>query len=151
MTSSLPEDLPTAIGDEDRDAAERAHLGAVVAPAEKPGTTTTTGAASGRIKRRGAWQVPRTLKVASAYGRARLGLSRVVIEHPAIDIELALGTGRAKIIVPRDAIVLLDDLQTGWKDYRYRPPRRSSDPGGPEIRISGTMGFGRLTARHARR
>lgn len=180
--TSLPEGLPTAIGEEDRDAAVRrlqeayadghisheemdGHLGQVLAakqrseldsalsslPAEKPGTTTMIGAASGRIKRRGAWQVPRTLKVASAYGRARLDLSRAVIEHAVVDIELALGTGRAKIIVPRDAIVVLDDLQTGWKDYRYRPPRRSSGSRGPEIRISGTMGFGRLTVRHARR
>ncbi|QEU96684.1 DUF1707 SHOCT-like domain-containing protein [Streptomyces kanamyceticus] len=180
--TSLPEDLPTAIGDEDRDAAVRrlqeayadgylsheemdGHLGQVLAatrrseldaalsslPAEKPGTIATIGAAGGRIKRSGAWQVPRTLKVASAYGRVRLDLSRAVIEHPVIDIELAVGTGRAKITVPHDAVVVLDELNTGWKDYRYQPPRRSSGPRGPEIRISGTMGFGRLTVRHARR
>ncbi|MFJ2766268.1 DUF1707 domain-containing protein [Streptomyces sp. NPDC087300] len=180
--NSLPDDLSTAIGDDDRDAAVRrlqeayadghiahedmdARLGQVLSaktrgdlvtplsslPAEKPGTTATIAAAGGRIKRSGAWQVPRTLKVASAFGRVRLDLSRAVIEHAAIDIELALGTGRAKIIVPRDAVVEMDDLQTGWKDSRYKPPRRSAGPQGPRIRIFGTTGFGRVTVRHARR
>jgi hypothetical protein len=41
-------------------------------------------------------------------------------------------------------------VQTGMKDSVYKPPRRPA-PGGPTIRISGVMGFGRLTVRHARR
>ncbi|MEV0226774.1 DUF1707 domain-containing protein [Streptomyces sp. NPDC050704] len=119
-------------------------------PEEKADTTSTIAAAGGRIRRRGAWRVPRFLKVESAFGRVHLDLSRAVIEHPAVDIELQLGTGRAKITVPRDAIVDFEELHTGWKDTRYKT-RRSSSPGGPRIRISGTMGFGRLKIRHARR
>ncbi|WP_053657798.1 DUF1707 SHOCT-like domain-containing protein [Streptomyces sp. MMG1121] len=119
-------------------------------PKENAGTTSTIAAAAGRIRRRGTWRVPRTLKVESAFGRVYLDLSRAVFEHPAVDIELRLGTGKARITVPRDAIVDVGDLHTGWKDSRYRTPRRSR-PGGPRIRISGTMGFGRLKIRHARR
>ncbi|GAA2581150.1 hypothetical protein GCM10010424_28430 [Streptomyces lienomycini] len=59
-------------------------------PEEQPGSTATIAAAGGRIKRRGAWRVPRVLKVESAYGRVRLDLSRAVIEHPIVDIELQL-------------------------------------------------------------
>jgi hypothetical protein len=110
----------------------------------------TIAAISGRIRRRGAWRVPRVLKVESALGRVHLDLSRAVIEHPVVDIELRLGTGRATITVPRDAIVDLEELSTVWKDSRYKPRRRSR-PGGPRIRIYGTVGFGRLTIRHARR
>lgn len=117
-------------------------------PEEHPGSTSTIAAAGGRIQRRGAWRVPRTLKVGSAFGRVRLDLSRAIIEHPVIDIELQLGTGGARITVPRNAIVDVDGLHTGWKDLRYRAPRRSR-PGGPKIRISGTVGFGRLKIRHA--
>lgn len=76
---------------------------------------------------------------------------RAVLEHPAVDIELRLGTGRAQITVPRDAIADVEDLHTGWKDSRYKAPQHSPRPGGPRIRISGTMGFGRLKIRHARR
>ncbi|MET9513744.1 DUF1707 domain-containing protein [Streptomyces sp. NPDC002994] len=119
-------------------------------PEKNAGTTSTIAAAGGRIRRRGAWRVPRILKVASAFGRVHLDLSRAVIENPVVDIELQLGTGRAKITVPRDAIVDVEDLHTGWKDTLYKTRRRSR-PGGPRIRISGTMGFGRLKIRHARR
>jgi len=84
------------------------------------------------------------------YGRVHLDLSRAVIAHPAVGIELQLGTGRAKITVPRDAVVDFEELRTGWKDTRYRP-RQPSGPGGPTIRISGAMGYGRLKIRHARR
>lgn len=133
-----PEDPPRPISEDDRDTAEDA------------GTTSTIGAAGGRIRRRGPWRVPRNRKVESAFGRMRLDLSRAVIEHRVVDIELRLGTGKATITVPRDAIVEVEDLQTVWKDARYTP-RRPSRPGGPKIRISGTMGFGRLKVRHARR
>ncbi|MEV3932150.1 DUF1707 domain-containing protein [Streptomyces sp. NPDC049944] len=119
-------------------------------PGEHPGTTSTIAAAAGRIRRRGVWRVPRFLKVHSAFGKVHLDLSRADFEHPTVDIELQLGTGRARITVPRDAVVDLGGLHTGWKDLRYRA-RQPSRPGGPEIRISGTMGFGRLKIRHARR
>ena len=119
-------------------------------PEEQPGTTSTIAAASGRIQRRGVWRVPRFLRVESAYGRVRLDLSRAIIEHPVVDIELHLGTGGARITVPRDAVIDAGGLRTEWKDLRYKAPRRSR-PAGPKIRISGTMGFGRLMIRHARR
>ncbi|MEV7783009.1 DUF1707 domain-containing protein [Kitasatospora sp. NPDC088351] len=179
--SSLPEDPTRLISEDDRDTAvrrlqeayaeghisheemdERLHqvltgrtrselVRALVSlPEEDAGTTSTIAVAGGRIQRRGAWRVPRILKVASAFGRVHLDLSRAVIEHPVVDIELQLGTGRARITVPRDAIVDVEDLHTGWKDLLYRTRRRSGS-GGPRIRISGTMGFGRLKIRHARR
>ncbi|SEG94518.1 protein of unknown function [Thermomonospora echinospora] len=119
-------------------------------PEENAGSTSTIAAASGLIRRRGAWRVPRVLTVESALGRVHLDLSRAIIEHPVVDIELRLGTGRAKITVPRDAIVDIEGLRTGWTDPRYTT-RRRSDSGGPTIRISGAMGLGRLKIHHARR
>ncbi|MHB9856649.1 DUF1707 SHOCT-like domain-containing protein [Streptomyces sp. YIM S03343] len=179
--TSLPEDPPSLISEDARDGAvqrlqeayaeghisheeldellhqvltakTRRELVSVLAslPEEHAGTTSTIAAAGGRIRRRGAWRVPRILKVESAFGRVHLDLSRAVIEHPVVDIELQLGTGRAKITVPRDAIVDVEDLHTGWKDTLYKTQQRSR-PGGPRIRISGTMGFGRLKIRHTRR
>ncbi|MEU3600028.1 DUF1707 domain-containing protein [Streptomyces sp. NPDC006798] len=130
-------------------ASTRGDLEAVLAvlPPEEPGTVAEIGAAGGRIRRTGAWKVPRTLKVASAFGRVRLDLSRAVIDHPVIDIELQIGTGSARITVPRDAVVDLGGLTTGWKDVRYKP--RAAKGKGPTIRITGAMGMGRLKIRHA--
>jgi hypothetical protein len=119
-------------------------------PPRDAGTTSTIAAVGGRIRRLGVWRVPRTLRIESALGRVHLDLSRAVIDHPVVDIELRLGTGRADITVPRDAIVDVEDLRTGWRSPLHKTPRRSR-PGGPKIRISGTMGLGRLKIRHARR
>ncbi|MGW5355996.1 DUF1707 SHOCT-like domain-containing protein [Streptomyces sp. NPDC004031] len=122
-------------------------------PAEPPGpeeTAVTISAATGRIRRGGAWQLPRRLKVESAFGKVRLNLSRAVFPHPVLDLELALGTGSARITVPRDAIVEVGDLTTAWKDLRYRP-RPTTSATAPTIRVSGVVGFGRLKIRHARR
>ncbi|MGA4843899.1 DUF1707 SHOCT-like domain-containing protein [Streptomyces sp. G45] len=118
-------------------------------PKEKEAPAVTIAAASGRIQRRGAWRVPRVLKVESALGKVDLDLSQAVLEHPVVDIELQLGTGGARITVPRDATVEVDELRA-WKAPRLkaRPP---SGPGGPTIRISGAMGFGQLKIRYARR
>lgn len=120
---------------------------ALVALPADPSETSTLAAVGGPIRRRGAWRVPRTLRVESALGRVRLDLSRAVIEHSVVDIELHLGTGGAKITVPRDAIVDVEYLRTVWKVPRYRP--RRSGTGGPRIRISGAMGLGRLRIRRA--
>ncbi|MGE7439202.1 MULTISPECIES: DUF1707 SHOCT-like domain-containing protein [Kitasatospora] len=128
----------------------RALVSALASLPEDAGDTSTIAVVSGRIQRRGAWRVPRILKVASALGRVHLDLSRAVIDHPAVDIEFQLGSGSAKITVPRDAIVDIEDLRTGWKDPLYRTRRRPR-PDGPRIRISGSMGLGRLKIRHARR
>ncbi|MFD8596426.1 DUF1707 domain-containing protein [Kitasatospora sp. NPDC059646] len=135
-------------------AATRAELDLVTAdlPADRPDaadSTATIAAAGGRIVRRGVWRVPRTLKVASAFGKVRLDLSHAIIDHPVVDIELGLGFGRATITVPHNATVDVDGVQGGWKDVRYRPPRHPV-PGGPLIRITGAPGFGRLRVRHAR-
>lgn len=110
----------------------------------------TLAAKTGRIRRRGAWRVPRVLKVDSEYAGVNLDLSRAIIEDPVVDIELQLRFGRAKITLPDDAVVDLDDLHTVWKLPSYQPPQHV-DPSGPTIRISGTMEFGRLTIRHKRR
>ncbi|MFG2917087.1 DUF1707 domain-containing protein [Kitasatospora sp. NPDC048298] len=133
-------------------AGTRADLAAPLAslPEVNPESAPTLAAATGRLVRRGPWRVPRAFKVVSAFGRVRLDLSKAVIEHPVIDIELGLGTGGAKITVPREAVVDIDGLTGGWKDVSYTPPRRSH-LGSPVIRITGTTGFGRLRIRHARR
>ncbi|MFR9726437.1 DUF1707 domain-containing protein [Streptomyces sp. MS19] len=131
----------------------RGDLAGALAALPEPGpeTAATLGGAAGRIRRRGAWRVPRTLTVESAFARVDLDLSRAVIEHRQVDIVLKLGTGTARITVPRGAVVDMEGLSAGWKAPRVRAPRGGSEGDGPVIRISGAMGFGRLTVRHARR
>jgi Domain of unknown function (DUF1707) len=126
------------------------HSAVASLPDPNVGRTTRIEAESGRIRRSGPWRVPRVLRVKSTYGRVDLDLSRAIIESPVVDIELELRFGGAKITVPADAVVDIDDLQTVWKQPVYTIPQRV-DPGGPRIRISGTIEFGRLKIRHKRR
>ncbi|MFF2078468.1 DUF1707 domain-containing protein [Kitasatospora sp. NPDC058162] len=144
LTATTPDELAAALTGLPERATEPA-----AAVAAEPAVTLTGDALGGRIRRRGAWRVPRVLTVASALGRVRLDLSRAVIEHPVVDIQLHLGTGGAGITVPRDAVVDLTGLHSGLKAPRYRP-RRPGRPDGPTIRISGVVGIGRLRIRHAR-
>jgi hypothetical protein len=126
------------------------HSAVASLPDPNMGRTLSIAAESGRVRRRGAWLVPRVFRVKSTYGTVDLDLSRAIIGSPAVDIELELRFGGAKITVPADAVVDIDDLQTVWKQPVYEIPQHV-DPGGPRIRISGTMEFGRLKIRHQRR
>jgi hypothetical protein len=119
-------------------------------PDTNVGRTLRIAATSGRIRRRGAWRVPQVLKIESTYGTVNLDLSRAIIESPVVDIELLLQFGGAKITLPADALVDIDDMNTVWIQPVYKTPRRI-DAGGPRIRISGTMEYGRLKIRHKRR
>ncbi len=105
---------------------------------------------NGWFRRDGVWRVPGAITVESEYGKVDLDLSRAIFEEPSVDIELQLTHGRARITVPADAVVDLDGLTAVWKQPKYRPPTRAG-AGGPRIRIFGTMEYGRLKVRHARR
>ena len=119
-------------------------------PAQDEGRLVRVVAKSGRIRRRGVWRVPRVLQIDSEYGPVDLDFSRAAIETPVVDVELQLRFGRAKITLPFNAVVDLDELRTVWKQPVYQPPPRAPS-GGPLIRISGTMEYGRLRIRHKRR
>jgi len=104
-------------------------------------------AINGRIKRLGTWRVPRRIRISSEYGKVKLDLSQAQFESDKVEIDLQLTYGRARIIVPRSAVVDLDGLVTDWKQPSYRRPRHW--PGSrPLIRIIGHMEYGRLKVRH---
>ena len=51
--------------------------------------------------------------------------------------------------MPHDAAVDYEGVRADWKQPVYRAPRHGRQ-GGPRIRITGTMGYGRLTIKHSR-
>jgi hypothetical protein len=118
-------------------------------PVPDPGREVSVTAMNGTIRRTGPWRVPRRLRIESENGSVRLDFSGAVFEAPIVDVELQLRFGRARIIVPAEAIVDLEGLQTVWKQPRYTPPRRTSGTG-PLIRLYGSMEYGRLRIRHRR-
>ncbi|MCR8576706.1 DUF1707 domain-containing protein [Streptomyces sp. Isolate_219] len=178
MTSSMPQDISARISDDDRDRAierlqeafaqgyinqeemdERLQVALTAKthgdlvpvldalPDKDTGPTVEIEARGGRIQRGSGWRVPRAFKIESEFGKVELDLSQAIIEYPVIDIELRLEYGRARIVLPRDATVDYEELNAEWKQPVYKTRRRSST-GGPHIRISGAMGYGRLKLRH---
>ena len=104
-------------------------------------------AINGRITRLGTWRVPRRIRISSEYGKVKLDLSQAQFESDTVEIDLQLTYGRARIIVPRSAVVDLDGLVTDWKQPRYRRPRHGTGSR-PLIRIIGHMEYGRLKVRY---
>lgn len=103
----------------------------------------------GRVKRVGAWRVPRVLRIESAYGGVHLDLSKAVIDYPVIEIDLQLPYGSATIIVPSGATVDADGVAMEWGSAALKVPARK----GPEslrIRVTGRLTYGRLKIRYAR-
>jgi hypothetical protein len=119
-------------------------------PVPDEGRVVSIVAMNGRIRRSGSWTVPRILRIESDYGSLRLDFSQAAFEARVVDVEVQLRFGGAKIVVPADAVVDLDGLQSVWKQPRYTRPRRLSGTG-PVVRITGTMEYGRLKVRHRRR
>ena len=174
----MPKDVPSRITEDDREAAVRRvqeafaeghishadmddHLQAVLTaktpgdlvpvlaalPDTDPGRALVLAGKGGRFRRRGPWRVPRVLKVESEFGKVDFDLSQATFEDRVVDIELQLRFGWARITLPDDAVVDLADLSTVWKQPIFKTPQRF-DAGGPRIRISGRMEFGRLTIRY---
>jgi hypothetical protein len=118
-------------------------------PAGSEERTVEVKAVNGRVRRGADWRVPRTLRIENEYGGVELDLSRAVIGHPVVDIELALAFGSARITLPRDAAVDFEGLVCDWKQPVHRAPGGGS---GSRllVRITGHMGYGRLKIRHRR-
>ncbi|MER6028806.1 DUF1707 domain-containing protein [Streptomyces sp. NPDC001851] len=130
-----PEGPPLLVSDEDRDMAVR-RLGEAYA--------------EGRISYEEMDELLHRVLTARTHQDLGPALASLPEEHAGTPVELHPGTGGARITVPRDATVETDELRTVWKQPRHRT-RRHPRPGGPRIRISGTMEYGRLRIRHARR
>lgn len=95
----------------------------LVAPlADLPGGQPATGealpsaqplvlrAGASGLKRTGRWTVPASLQVRSGMGTVLLDFCDTAIAHPVVDIELRLGAGSAKLLLPDGATADVDGL-----------------------------------------
>ena len=92
------------------------------------------------IKRTGPWRVPPRIRVLSSMGSVLLDFCDAENPHPVVEVELELGAGSAKLLVPDDATADIDDLVPGMGsvhssvpvDAAARPPalRRARPHGG---------------------
>lgn len=104
----------------------------------------------GSIKRRGVWTVPRRLLVSSGTGSVLLDFTAARILFPEVDIEIAIGTGSTKIVVPPGGSANVNGVTTGTGQVRSAVPDAPTGTG-PHFRITGHTGTGSVKVRYPRR
>ena len=104
----------------------------------------------GDIKRRGQWRVPSRLRVHSPVGSVVLDFCDTEVPHPVVDVELHLGMGSARILVPDGATADVDGVSATMGSARARVPA-GPRAGVPHFRVHGTAGMGSVVVRHRRR
>lgn len=102
----------------------------------------------GSIKRAGPWRVPPRIRVLSGMGSVVLDFCDADNPHPVVEVELELGAGSARLLVPDDATADVDDLVPGMGSVRSTVPA-APQPGRPHFVVHGraTMGSVRIRRR----
>ncbi|MFC4008167.1 DUF1707 domain-containing protein [Nonomuraea purpurea] len=122
-------------------------------PAEQAPATEVVELASksGGVKRTGDWAVPRRLRCSSKYGSVELDLSKAVVPHSVVDIELDLTYGSAKIILPEGGAVNVDAFNSDWGHISTSDVPNRQRPGALYVVITGRSKYGALSVRYPRR
>ncbi|GEL16494.1 DUF1707 SHOCT-like domain-containing protein [Pseudonocardia asaccharolytica] len=104
-------------------------------------------AGMGGLRRTGVWQVPARLRVHSGMGSVLLDFCDAELPHPVVEVELQLGAGSARLLVPDGATADVDGLVAGMGTVRSKVPA-TPVPGHPHFRVYGRSGMGSVTVRH---
>jgi hypothetical protein len=119
----------------------------VPAPSLPPsGEPVVLRAGMSSIKRTGAWTVPAKLKVQSGMGSVTLDFTEADIPHPVVEVELDLGAGSAKLVVPDEATVNVDGVMTSMGSVKSKLPATPKPPA-PHFVITGRAAMGSVTVR----
>jgi hypothetical protein len=113
-------------------------------PSDAPAVVLRAGMST--IKRSGQWDVPPRLRVQSAMGSVVLDFCETVIPHAVVDIEVDLGAGSAKLLVPDEATANVDGVVASMGTVKSSVPSLQR-PGVPHFVVHGRAGMGSVTIR----
>ncbi len=106
----------------------------------------------GAATRRGeGWVVPRRMEIRSAWGEVTLDLTRAVLTHDTLRIDLDLRGGSLKLVTRPGIVVDTDGLVAHYAKVKTA---RTADTGVPvdlRVEITGEMSFGEVVVRGPRR
>jgi Domain of unknown function (DUF1707) len=102
------------------------------------------------IKRTGDWRVPARIRVLSGVGSVLLDFCDADNPHPVVEVELELGAGSAKLLVPDDATVNVDNLVPGMGSVHTKVPS-TPQPGHPHFVVHGRTAMGSVRVRRRRK
>jgi len=115
-------------------------------PTTPAGPALVLKAGMSTIKRTGSWAVPARLRVQSGMGSVVLDFCDAENPHPVVEVELDLGAGSARLLVPDDATANVDDLVPGMGSVKSKVPSRPR-PGSPHFVVHGRTTMGSVTIR----
>ena len=115
-----------------------------VVPSDAPPLVLRAGMST--IKRSGTWDVPPRLRLQSAMGSVVLDFCDTAIPHAVVDIEVDLGAGSAKLLVPDDSTANVDDVVASMGTVKSSVPSVPR-PGVPHFVVHGRAGMGSVTVR----
>lgn len=98
------------------------------------------------LKRAGGWDVPARLRVQSAMGAVVLDFCETAIPHAVVDVEVDLGAGSAKLLVPDDSTANVDGVVAGMGSVNCGLPSVQR-VGVPHFVVHGRAGMGSVTVR----
>ncbi|ANY06611.1 DUF1707 SHOCT-like domain-containing protein [Pseudonocardia sp. HH130630-07] len=100
----------------------------------------------GGLRRRGDWVVPPRLRVQSSIGSVLLDFCDAQLPMPVVEVELELGAGSARLLVPEGATADVDGLVSAYGSVRSKVPARAVH-GRPHFRVYGRTAAGSVTVR----
>jgi Cell wall-active antibiotics response LiaF, C-terminal len=145
QTSDNPTDIEALLGDLGPAAPTKAVVPTVVSalvPQEQERNLQTAYAIFGGIDRRGAWNVPRRMKIVALFGGANLDLREARFLPGVIDIEVSAVMGGINIVVPPGLAVEMHGsaIMGGFADVNRAPA--NPDPEAPLLRVHGLAMMG---------
>ncbi|QJY45612.1 DUF1707 SHOCT-like domain-containing protein [Pseudonocardia broussonetiae] len=119
---------------------------AAVVPSTPSGPPVVLRAGMSTIKRTGDWDVPARLRLQSSMGTIVLDFCDTTIHHPVVEIEVDVGAGSIRLLLPDDATANVDDVVSGMGTVKSRVPSRPR-PGAVHFVVHGRTGMGSVTVR----
>jgi hypothetical protein len=116
------------------------------AVARPPGKPLVLKAGMSTIKRTGDWDVPALLELHSGMGTIVLDFCDTVVRHPVVDIEVDIGAGTVRLLLPDDATADVDHVVSNMGTVRSKVPSRPR-PGVPHFVVHGRSSMGTLVVR----
>ena len=119
---------------------------APVAAALPTGKPLVLKAGMSTLKRSGDWDVPARLRLQSGMGTIVLDFCDTTIRHPVVDVEVELGAGTVRLLLPDEATADIDAVSTSMGTVKSSVPSRQR-PGHPHFVVHGRTGMGTVVVR----
>ena len=89
------------------------------------------------VEKAGPWLVPLRLEVEAQSANAVVDLTRAVVRHPVLDLEVGLHSSNLRLVVPPGVLVEVDDLEVHSSNVKQRAEHPAGTPVTLLVRVSG--------------